>query len=592
MRMISFCKNNNSATWSVCRMFRARLVVFSSILIATFLLLTAVPVFAQTSEADTVTTPEPISAEESVLENGNGNGDAPPPEVLRDELVTVDDLGATEARILPDSPFHFFKRLGQNVQEIMTLDPIKDAELKFKHANQHLFEIHQLAEEKGFDHVTPGMVSRFEGKLDNAAKSAKKLKEIKDEDPIAVEIYLNEFTDKQFKGQQMLDNISNGMLKEIERQKIEDPDVNVDRLEDAVSQVRTTKEEAVDDFANTLIEVEDSAEAVSIRISNSLEKQEGSVSQACSSSANCYNEADCTSSNFYWCTYTNTCVSSGSMCSSGQCNYDGSCDSNESSADCSDCSYTNSTACPDNGFNTGGGNNTCNYSACPGGCMWDSSSCPTSCDIGGTMCNHDGVCGAGETIESCAADCDTYGPGDYNNESDCTNAGLSWCNGYCMMHGTCNTYTSGSCNYDTTCDPGEYSDSCSDCSYDYSVTCPDNGFMTGGGSYDCNYSTCPNSCIWDSSGCPSGCYEAGSNNYGSCSTDSYSCYSESECSGAGYTWCNNACYSDSSHCSGTSFLQHNGQTSVSEQGPLAQVLNALKTVAESFFYMTRAIDIF
>ena len=254
----------------VC-LFRARYFLFCSIIIAAFLFI-ALPAHAQTtdeaSQANaTETAGELVVASEST---------EAPPEVLKDEFVRPEDLDAVRARILPDSPLHAFKRFGWNMQEFFTFDPVKDAELKFKHANQHLAEVHQLAEEKGFENIRADMIDQFERRLGSASRTAERLKDIKDEQPEDVERFLDDYTEKQLKGRTLLDTIGKGIFEEIEQRKQEDGENAARGLERVVAKVQETKEEAIEDLTEVLLEVEDSSEDVSDRITEVLEKETGS----------------------------------------------------------------------------------------------------------------------------------------------------------------------------------------------------------------------------------------------------------------------------------------------------------------------------
>src|SRR3989344_5392009 len=91
-----------------------------------------------------------------------------PAEVLLDEAVTTEDLGAYTARILPDSPWHAFKRFGWQIQEALTFDPVRDAALKHDHAMQQLSEVKQLVNEKGISNVAPEVMEKTMERFQNS----------------------------------------------------------------------------------------------------------------------------------------------------------------------------------------------------------------------------------------------------------------------------------------------------------------------------------------------------------------------------------------------------------------------------------------
>lgn len=223
---------------------------------------------ASAEEHDTTTaTPELIS--EEVVEEI-------PEDVVFDEQVTIEDLDAERSDVLPGGAGHFFKRIGWRFQEILETDPVADAELKIKHANQELADLKQLIDEKGFSEVDPNIISavmgRFEGRLDNVNNVADALKELKETDPEAVDSLLNNLTDKQFKYQKVLESIERDVIKE----KEENENANR-RIEDVFVKISETKDKALEHFGETLGTIdEDNPERIAERIIQIADRQDGS----------------------------------------------------------------------------------------------------------------------------------------------------------------------------------------------------------------------------------------------------------------------------------------------------------------------------
>jgi len=213
-------------------------------------------------------------------------------------------------------------------------------------------------------------------------------------------------------------------------------------------------------------------------------------------------------------------------------------EANYSSSQCpSSEAISNTGKCPASIFNNYTSASTCNNNECAGGCNYDSQGCPNSCWRAGVDQGYcgDAFCSSSETAASCASDC---------------GGGSMTCNG----NGTCESNESSAscpsdcgssaitaCNYNGACDYGESSGSCpADCSYDSYATCETNstvdacqnascywcaesstckqqaGYCQSSavsctpGTYTtesgaCNYNTCASGCVFDGSGCPSGC---------------------------------------------------------------------------------------
>jgi len=94
---------------------------------------------------------------------------------------------ATESNILPNNPFYFFKDLGRNIQDFLTLNPSDKAQLRLKIADEKLAEVEKLAEEdpdnpnyekylKGYEKA----VEKFEQKANILNENSSKKEEILD----------------------------------------------------------------------------------------------------------------------------------------------------------------------------------------------------------------------------------------------------------------------------------------------------------------------------------------------------------------------------------------------------------------------------
>jgi len=200
-------------------------------------------------------------------------------EVTRDETITHEDLGTVPATVLPDSPFHFFKRFGRGVQEAFTFDPVRDAELKLQHANQQLSECKQLIELKGIGNVDPGIIrgaiDDFRDKVDEVNDTASALKAAKAGQPETIDRLLNEVADKQLKHQKVLDVIAKAALQTKEDATVTGTAVGR-RLEGVLTTVDEAKADTITGLTDMLVAVEDSPQNIGVRITNVMDRQSGS----------------------------------------------------------------------------------------------------------------------------------------------------------------------------------------------------------------------------------------------------------------------------------------------------------------------------
>lgn len=198
-----------------------------------------------------------------------------PDEVLQDFEISPEDLGAKQARILPDSSLHIFKRMGRGLHEVITLDPVKDLELKLKHANQQLSETKQLIDKKGIDKVKPEVVSKavgaFEAKLDKVKQAKTAIDQAEEAEK---EKLLDEVTDKQLKQQKVLDAIGQEALK-FKQETIEE-EIDKKGVEELVDRVYQTKDQALESFTEIVVGVDKQPEKIAERVEKNLAKQRGS----------------------------------------------------------------------------------------------------------------------------------------------------------------------------------------------------------------------------------------------------------------------------------------------------------------------------
>ncbi|TSC96358.1 MAG: hypothetical protein Athens101410_72 [Parcubacteria group bacterium Athens1014_10] len=217
---------------------------------------------------DTATdTPEATSAPETGL---LAKETAPPPEVLQDTQISAEDLGAVNARIKPGNFFHPFKQFGRDVQEFFTFDPVKNAELKLKHANQELSEIQQLVEEKGIENINPKILTNsvdwFENKMENIKNASEKIKGQKTKNPEGIEELLNNLTDKQIKEHKILEKFNEGITENKEK---------IVGAEDAFAALKDVQSNVLKHFGEILTNV-DEQEKIPARLSAVANEQQGS----------------------------------------------------------------------------------------------------------------------------------------------------------------------------------------------------------------------------------------------------------------------------------------------------------------------------
>lgn len=131
-----------------------------------------------------------------------------PATVVAEPEVTPEDLGVKEPTLLPDSPFYFLKEWGRKIQETLTTDEAKKAELLQKFANQRLIEAQKLLIKN------PQAIEKVQKVLSKSDMDLEKLKErlsaLTEKKDARADKIIEKFTDNAVKQDRLLDGL---MLK-------------------------------------------------------------------------------------------------------------------------------------------------------------------------------------------------------------------------------------------------------------------------------------------------------------------------------------------------------------------------------------------
>jgi len=158
--------------------------------------------------------------------------------IVLDESVSAQDLGISEPKLLPDSPFYFLKEWGRGLRSFFTFNPVKKAELQMKFASEKLLEAKKLAEK--------GKIEKAEEVLEKHNLDLEKVKKIikkKEKDP-RIKNLREKMARRIIRHQKILDRLEGKVplkdlsaLREIKEKAIkiylesEDPKEIKDRLE-------------------------------------------------------------------------------------------------------------------------------------------------------------------------------------------------------------------------------------------------------------------------------------------------------------------------------------------------------------------------
>jgi hypothetical protein len=164
-----------------------KLIKFSILTVAIFFVLTSV-VFAQ----------EPTNTQATTTEVSE--------ELNLDENVTPEDLEVSEPKILPDSPFYFFKNWGRQIRTFFAFRPIDKAKLRLRYASEKLLEAKKLAEKTKNPDILKKAAENYEKEIERIKNIADKIKEKASKDP-RVSKFLDKFIKQQILHEKILEKL-------------------------------------------------------------------------------------------------------------------------------------------------------------------------------------------------------------------------------------------------------------------------------------------------------------------------------------------------------------------------------------------------
>ena len=177
-------------------------------------------------------------------------------EATIDENIQAADLGVSEPTVLPDSPFYFLKNLGRTIQDIVTLDPVKKAELKEKIANEKILEAKKLVEKGANPEKVKQAVESYQQDVAKITAIAQTIKE-KAETSSSTAKFLDKYIQQQTLHQQILEKLETKVSST------------------TLKKIQEAREKHLENFAEVMTKLENK-EKIQQRVENNLEQIKGS----------------------------------------------------------------------------------------------------------------------------------------------------------------------------------------------------------------------------------------------------------------------------------------------------------------------------
>lgn len=180
-------------------------------------------------------------------------------EITVDEDITAGDLGISEPKVLPDSPFYFIKNLWRGVRSAFTFNKVKKAELRLSYANERLIEAKKLAEKIGKEEIVQKTIEKYQNEIEKVKTRVENFKEKAQDNP-KIDQFLDRLTDRTIKQQQLMDRL--------EKNLSDKPEV--------LEHIQAAKEKSLENFGTVIEQLEENKERIQERLEKNLEQIEGS----------------------------------------------------------------------------------------------------------------------------------------------------------------------------------------------------------------------------------------------------------------------------------------------------------------------------
>jgi hypothetical protein len=177
--------------------------------------------------------------------------------VSLDEDIQPEDLGIGEPRLLPDSPFYFFKEWSRSIQSFFTFDPVKKVELIEKFANEKLIELKKTVEQKKTPERIEKAVENYQNELEEAERVTERIRE-RAEESEEVSEFLDKFIQNQALHQRLLQKLENQVPAEVLEKVERVREINLEKFGEVVSNLEENKEKIQERLEKNLKEVKGS----------------------------------------------------------------------------------------------------------------------------------------------------------------------------------------------------------------------------------------------------------------------------------------------------------------------------------------------
>jgi len=168
--------------------------------------------------------------------------------------ISADDFGLSEPTLLPNHTFYFLKDWWRDTKLFFIINPVKNAELRQKIANEKLLEIKSMIEADVEENILEKAREKYEIQQRKLEKTIEKIQNRKDE---KTEKFRDKFFEHQILHQKILEKLEQTVSEEI------------------LENITAMRLEQINRFKETMFKIE-SQEKVQERLENALQNIQGS----------------------------------------------------------------------------------------------------------------------------------------------------------------------------------------------------------------------------------------------------------------------------------------------------------------------------
>lgn len=172
-----------------------------------------------------------------------------------DENVQSEDLGISEPRILPDSPFYFFKEWSREIQGFFTFNPIAKSKLKERFANEKLIELKKTVEQDKSRERIEKAIKNYRNEIEEAKRATERIRE-KAEENEEVGKFLDKFIQDSALHQRVLQKLEEQVPPEVFEKIKEAREMHLERFGEVMNKLQENKEQLQERLEKNLQEIQ------------------------------------------------------------------------------------------------------------------------------------------------------------------------------------------------------------------------------------------------------------------------------------------------------------------------------------------------